>query len=1344
MEPKNDAPPKQLAANTERQAADSLRGYGYQIWQSVHAWLELGEDEVLALEGAEDFDVIGGEVTVATQVKDLARNITLRSKDVVEAIANFWELKDKNSECRLRFRFLTTAWAGVEQGRPFGKGVAGIEIWRQAGKGGPGLDQLRTFLLKEEKLPERILTFLRTALDEEIRAELLEPFEWFLALGPTDYIEAAVKRKLIVHGEKHGVPAHDAEKVAAALFTAAFSAASRKTWRFLYRSDFLKTFDETTSKRISPAEARAVAAAYGSSVFFPSESFPIVPLSAYSPVSSPPPLPAQLAPREKLVTDLSSILAKAGSLALGGSTGMGKSTLAKLLVFGSSWLWASLRSGQNTNPQSVLMLLAEQLDSGSDRNLQGVVFDDYSADSVDDNLFHGLLYTLRTKDLPFIVTTSKALPTRISTSLDLDSSFFQVPGLNREEIGAWLVACSCPADLITPLSSFLLALTSGHPQLIHARLRHLVRIGWKAPDLDDLVQTPRGVDEVRVEARQLLQSLPEEARTLAYRLSMAAQPFRRDHVLVIGQSPPQISAAGDFLDLLIGPWVERLTDSYFRISPLLGGSARDVWPADQLKLLHRSWSYVLWNSTPRTQTEAIGSFFHAFVGENVKGMCQVSFGLLGSEEVVQKGTFASLQWFVNVGVDAPMPPFIPAAEERLVLRVLQYRMAAEPDQRRKVAAVWDEESQRYPSEERRPVYRFMFLLTVALDYKARHEIPRLFLWLRESFDLLKRLQLSQPDLVGLLEEGRVRTNAIDFQTGLFLVIVVQCSNIDDLSSLLGNLESLEENLRLRVLRLFSLSFGTATSLIDRCWLAEREKSQPDWEHCIGVLDRAKALGESWDCVMLREAATRAKIIIFHEILAGADEALGLLAKEIPAIRESVLLVDQQAKLLQDRGEHREALTIWQEAIPRWIENGELDEVALVYAHRKAAVSAGYLNEWREAAHLFEEACSRLESYFARHRDAPEENKALKLAPLEFSADCSFCLWRASDQEAALEKFEAVILKLSELHGELGETDRYKIVSKILATMLLWLHNRSEAVEPFPGAASSGQSGEGILEGPPTKADNLWALLCRLEHKAGTSRILERSRQIISNSDSSLAKRIFAVVDVGQRLRHGDLNGLISAIYTFHDALLEGRETVPSDRERVEYLLGFLRFGLVSFEHHQREPDPPWAEWRSFVEENFPNETTLADTWFDLADEAFLLNPGSLMLIVRLWGGDPRFPFGALRAAASKALSPEAIFVAQIYLLLQSRGLEPVVGYLTSDVVESQWRRLVRSPALLVNPRMNVPNIEAACEIEEPGLGKAAAILLAALPAVYVHLGESDRAALVDIRERSRAPFRGNT
>jgi hypothetical protein len=48
-----------LQGEPERHATAAIGGILYQIWQSVLAWISLETSEILYLEGAEDFDVIG-------------------------------------------------------------------------------------------------------------------------------------------------------------------------------------------------------------------------------------------------------------------------------------------------------------------------------------------------------------------------------------------------------------------------------------------------------------------------------------------------------------------------------------------------------------------------------------------------------------------------------------------------------------------------------------------------------------------------------------------------------------------------------------------------------------------------------------------------------------------------------------------------------------------------------------------------------------------------------------------------------------------------------------------------------------------------------------------------------------------------------------------------------------------------------------------------------------------------------------------------------------------------------------------------------------------------------------
>ena len=85
-----------------RQAIPALRGYAYQLYRSLEAWLSLDEYQSLLLEVAEDFAVLTDKVVQATQVKDTVRSgsVTLRTQAIKAAIDSFMEISSSEPEQR--------------------------------------------------------------------------------------------------------------------------------------------------------------------------------------------------------------------------------------------------------------------------------------------------------------------------------------------------------------------------------------------------------------------------------------------------------------------------------------------------------------------------------------------------------------------------------------------------------------------------------------------------------------------------------------------------------------------------------------------------------------------------------------------------------------------------------------------------------------------------------------------------------------------------------------------------------------------------------------------------------------------------------------------------------------------------------------------------------------------------------------------------------------------------------------------------------------------------------------------------------------------------------------------
>src|ERR1700678_1371923 len=120
-----------LQGDPKRQAIPSIGGILYQIWQSVFSWLKLDGSEVLYLEGAEDFDIVGPNEATAVQVRHTSTPISLGSEKIVRVIGQFWRLRKANPQKRVTLRYLTTSDPGHELGSPFGADVRGIDVWER-------------------------------------------------------------------------------------------------------------------------------------------------------------------------------------------------------------------------------------------------------------------------------------------------------------------------------------------------------------------------------------------------------------------------------------------------------------------------------------------------------------------------------------------------------------------------------------------------------------------------------------------------------------------------------------------------------------------------------------------------------------------------------------------------------------------------------------------------------------------------------------------------------------------------------------------------------------------------------------------------------------------------------------------------------------------------------------------------------------------------------------------------------------------------------------------------------------------------------------------------------------
>jgi hypothetical protein len=370
-----------LIGNPKREAADSGRGFIYQYWQTIWRWIRLEANEVLFIEKAEDFDVVTKEKAEVTEVKDTAKSgkVTLNSRNLLDAICNFWEIKLKNPEFQIDFALLTTSERGHEKTNDFGR-QKGIDVWDACKFDQAQLGALRSFLIRKRIAHPSLADFIRNSSDEDFQERLVRRINWDTGKKPFNSLRKLITEQVSCTGESRGVPRWIAVKVVPFLFQYVCDLISGSGDRRLHRDDFLQIFEEQPTSRV-PLGGSQTAAEMDTIAFRALQPTSTRPVCANVRVT-PPTLPTGLSRRAAVIRGISPKLRTGLALVLKGSTGMGKSTLANLLlIVGNAphCRWIDLRG--LTGEEIRLLLHQETFTSSNPASGAYYVLDDLNVGS---------------------------------------------------------------------------------------------------------------------------------------------------------------------------------------------------------------------------------------------------------------------------------------------------------------------------------------------------------------------------------------------------------------------------------------------------------------------------------------------------------------------------------------------------------------------------------------------------------------------------------------------------------------------------------------------------------------------------------------------------------------------------------------------------------------------------------------------------------------------------------------------------------------------------------------------------------------------------------------------------
>jgi len=1285
--------------------------------------MSLKENELLVLEGAEDFDVHSGNNVSTTQVKDVSSNLTLRSQAVVDTLNNFWVCREENPEFKITLRFLTTAEAGQEKGAPFGSNQKGVEYWKKAQSSSIDIQPIHDFL-ETLNLNEGLLSFIRAATNEDLLETLIRPITWDIGNKSSEAIQYAIEDKLKVHGLKLQINSHDSCKALPGLLKEIADILSTKGPKNLRYSDFLSCFDKATRISIPLGKIEAITGAGALQQL--ANMMDLAELSRLTnistPISSPLPIVNGFISRASIVTRFIDLLLLERVVFLYGSSGAGKTTLASLVSQNveAIWSWASFRGLQPEQTKDIIGRASFEMNS---KGLSPfLVLDDIDLSEI--GIFErelvSLIFSAITANGLIIVTGLTRPPLQLLPKLwKNESCEASVPYFDETEIAEMVCAHGLSdAKIAQDWAKTIWIATSGHPQLVHARVRNLSSQGWPSIQLSDLTN-PEDVERVRAEARtRLLREFPtEDIRVLAYRLSIVNGSFTREIARAVSETPPPIKLPGEAFDALIGPWIEREGENRFRISPLLKGAADHVLSEKETKGIHGAIALSFIKRNSIDYVEFSTAFFHAFMARDSFALMMLSQKILTSSIDIVRYLYDMMLWvtFLCLGEGQKILPENSTAD--LALRLVQFRlMAASPDPNKSISVIKYLEkglSSEEPSEGK--LYSEALVYGIVLN-TLEVNIPAdiVIKMLSRMIDIAE-----ESPFFGDLSDSFSSADHHLPQLGenkpaqvLFSYQAVRIQGLDDLSELIKALDGLPPTKRDQLLAICDSDFDFPSLLVNRSWLKDVEDGVLDVSKAIRVFESTAIKAREWKVAELTKACLVAMAVVQDEYGHSTSRALKILDEADQEFPEEASLVNQRAKVLFRAGREEDALSFAHKALML----PALSDVSFVFCCRDAGIAAANAENWPEAERLFllgsdRAACSDVQVSMG----------------VGLMADSAFAMWKQKKYGESLLLFADVLDALKTISS--SDDIRNHHLHATVRHCISWVQFEARAEkrvhmgEPVPGMCSNQEPHEKITDHQIVAIGAAWVLLAITEKTLGLDLGIGSRSQVSSGEDKPvLLEGYERALAFDSMFKNKDFENFVPLFIAMHEAVYDskineeggnewGIKVIPElpdsywgKSENKDAVCHCLLSASVICSADQELENLPIAKWRT-----------------DLERTGLLLGEVSKLLNV-LEGTPPDETLYQQAAASIYALrggtvGPDELWKISFRLLNTFMHQKNWVEEALEEMLVTRWLFAVESQKFaFIAPAVSCPGIKNYCLSERyNGLSKVASVLMVAEP-----------------------------
>ena len=1351
-----------INVNPNRQANDALQGYYYQICHTVNSWLDLADNDILYLEVAEDFDIESDGTFTATQVKHTQRNISLRSEQVIDAINNFWKLRNENSNRCVKFRLLTKSKIVKEKDNEFGMDKPGLELWSRCPDDEVIIKKISDFLQNDRKISDEVKTFLKKASPQEIHEQLIEPITWDTDAKDTISVEHEIKEKLIYHGKEDKIPASYVKQVFAHLFTEAFSVATRKDNRKLTQARFLEMFEEQTTVRVpihqyirsqQPINLKLILD------HFKEELEELVgDLSEFTIQSHPhiqtdiPPLYLDvIVPRTDLLTNIQTKLQSEGIVIIQGGVDTGKTTLAKLIAnnIDSDWFWLKLTNKEASQIVQTLKQLAIAISNQSSQ--VNVVLDDLNLQPQQLKMYEEELgivaYSVLERGAKLLITSQHKPTPNLIRSLGLPSSVVTpAPYFTIPEIEQFAEQMGCSTNDIDTWVTLIRAHTGGHPRLVHAWLVRLQEDGWNEQNiLTSILHPPEKVKEEREAARLLLTDLPKDRREFLYRLSLMSIGFRKDYALNVAEIPEPIFHPGDVFSQLVGPWIDQVSETYYTVSPLLTNAAKEVWSESRIKDLHAYIANAILKTKNLTTTEAWAVLTHSMIGQNRGGFISVIHALMTAQEDDWENLCQEFSWLVSIKTDPHEELFPGDAFVNQMFRSLQYRIAVEvrPELVPKILEIWDKETKPYEPRQSYLLSRLMLATEILKYNQVTLSAKKLVGYLKEIIDIKNMDKKVWKSYFNSMEELKeINIDESNFFSFLFSFIYMRPEiNAVFLNELIDTLDKLDPRIRTLLLVDFENNTIQSQLLNNGVWLTEEKLENPNWTRCLEAFDKVIEKTIAWGYPYITAASARIKAITHDEKLSDPDTAHKVLQDIISKLGTLPTIEEAQAVVYFNQKRYKDALNIYERILPKWNPPSEQLNIGPLEEYRRAAICAAYLDNWKKAACFFEEGANKTQKI---------ENTERYIG---LYADAGFAQFKAGNLLDCIKLLHLVLQKFEKLPQD-NTNLTYFTLKKRLEHTIKWIWqiwcvgevNTSNFFEPTVGFCSDPTTNEEILTLPDCPIGYSWFYLSQIEYRFGhettvfqnalrtTDReeypflnyrlsFLEAQYEFRNKTFDNLPQRIYQLAPVYSSMKKHQQSG--------RGAAEKGSYSIPnsdlSDFASVDNIIAIFIAALIALMRTNRDEQDILAKWRTNsselpIKENIYSALDLIEPilWGDYNDALTVMYTSDEKIEKQL--------AASVRVIRNQETSLEDLLFA--HTIISSFFINsPWEDFVVKDLgvlLSVQWLQKIEFRAKLKTPMLTVPQIEQACNSSETGKKKIGQILLAVHQAVSVKVPLSSK------------------